>query len=239
MSGREKNDSAWFSRLAWGILVILASAFIVYKTITEWHQLQKALWRLDLHCFLVSFGVYSVSVMLTASCWALIMGHFSGVRTFWKHVSTFCLTNLAQRLPTPLPYISARTEAYNAQGISRKTTLTAMAMEITVTLFSAAVVALATLVLGAPLYAKAIKYILYVLLLFLFFPAIFPQKFLGLVNLVGGRLNRCPLPTALSGKQVLGWIGIFIIIWLNRRCTLLLLDIQYLLGPRRPFAISC
>lgn len=212
---RKKTDSARFSRPAWGILVILASAFIVYKTIKEWHQLQNALWRLDPYYLLISFGVYSVSVMLTASCWALIMGHFSGMRTFWKHVSTFCLTNLAQRLPTPLPYISARTEAYNAQGISRKTTLTAMAMEIAVTLFSAAVVALATLVFGAPLYVKAIKYILYVLLLSLVFPAFFPQKSLSLVNLVLVRLNCSPLPTALSRRQTLGWIGIFIIVWLN------------------------
>ena len=91
----------------------------------------------------------------------------------------------------------------------------AMAMEIAVTLFSAAVVALATLVFGVPLYAKAIKYILYVLLLCLIFPAFFPQKSLNLVNLVLARLNRSPLPTALSGRQTLGWIGIFIIIWAN------------------------
>lgn len=210
-----KTDFAWFSRFAWGILVILASAFILYKTVKEWHQLQNALWRLDPRCLVISFGVYSVSVMLTASCWALIMGHFSGVRTFWRHVITFCLTNLAQRLPTPLPYISARTEAYHAYGISRKTTLTAMAMEITVTLFSATIVALATLIFGAPLYAKAINYILYVLLLSLVFPVLFPQKSLSLVNLVLARLNCSPLPTALSGRQTLGWIGIFIVIWLN------------------------
>lgn len=212
---RIKSNPVRFSQLVWWILVILASAFIVYKTVKEWQQLQGVLWRLDWHCLLVSFGVYSVSILLTASCWALIMGHFSGIRTFWAHVSTFCLTNLAQRLPTPFPYLSARTEAYAAYGISRKTTLAAMAVEIIVTLFSAAIVALATFAFGVPLYAKAIKYIVYVMLVSLFFPALFPQKFLRIANRALIYLNRSPLPILLNGRQTLGWVGIFIIIWLN------------------------
>lgn len=203
------------SQSLWGIIIVFASISVIFKTIREWHQLQNLLWQLDLHYLFISFGIYSVNIILTASCWALIIGHFSGIRTFWRHVGTFCLTNLAQRLPTPLPYISARTEAYTIYGISRKTTLMAMAVEVASTLFSAAVVALVTFLFGAFPYPKEIKLVLWALLLSLALPLLFPRKFLSLVNLVLARLNRSPLPIILSGRYILWPIGIFIIIWLN------------------------
>ncbi|MGB9872932.1 MAG: hypothetical protein ACPLYD_14900, partial [Anaerolineae bacterium] len=122
---------------------------------------------------------------------------------------------LAQRLPTPLPYISARTEAYAAQGVPRKTTLSAMGVEITVTLFSAAVVSLVTLLFGSFLYAKAIRFILYALLVFLAFPLFFPEKFFSLANLILACLNQSALPATLSRRHTLIWTGIFVVIWLN------------------------
>lgn len=210
----QKAKSARFSQLMWGILIILAVLFIAYKTIIDWHKLKDTLWRLNWHNFLIGFGVYSVSIILTASCWALIMGYISGVRTFWKHVSTFCLTNLAQRLPTPLPYISARAEAYAIQGISRRITLVAMSIEITVTLFSAVLVALMTFLVSSFTYAYVgiVKPFLYVLLLALSIPILFPQKFF---NSILVRLNSPFSLELLSKERILIWVGIFVIIWLN------------------------
>lgn len=200
--------------MAWAGLTILATAVILYKFIADWPQLRAIPWRLSLKPLLLSFGIYSISLLLTASCWALIIGHLTGTRTFWEHVRLFCLTNLAQRLPTPLPYITARVEAYASHGVRREITLTAMTIEIAVTLIGGAIVALVT----ASFSTSALNIqggLLLIFLLPLLPLVLLPERFLDMVNLLLSRLGRPRLTTHFKRRQILAWIGLFVIIWVN------------------------
>lgn len=211
---RLKAKPAAFARMAWAGLIILATAVILYKFIADWPQLRAIPWRLSLKPFLLSFGIYSISLLLTASCWALIIGHLTGAQTFWGHVRLFCLTNLAQRLPTPVPYITARVEAYASHGVRREITLTAMTIETAVTLSSAVIVALVTSSFGT--YALNIqRRLLLIFLLPLLLLVLLPERFLGTVNLLLSRLGRPKLTNHFKRRQILAWIGLFVIIWIN------------------------
>lgn len=209
-----KANPGTFARAAWAGLIILATVVILYKFIADWPQLRAISWRLSLKSILLSFGIYSINLLLTASCWALIIGHLTGARTFWEHVRLFCLTNLAQRLPTPLPYITARAEAYASHGVRREITLTAMTIEIAVILIGAVIVALVTSSFGA--YALNIqRRLLLIFLLPLLLLVLLPERFLCTVNLLLSRLGRPKLTTHFRRRQILAWIGLFVIIWVN------------------------
>ncbi len=203
------------ARIIWAGLVIVGGIFIGCKVILEWPLMSAVPWKLDLGRLGASFGIYSVSLMLTASCWALIIRRLSGLKSFWLHLRIFCLTNLAQRLPTLLPYLTARTEAYISHEVSREITLTAMTVEIAVTLLGAALVAGSTLLLGFYPLQGDIAIVLAGLLFILALLIVFPRSFVIFVNFILTRLKRPYLAFDMRATHTLSWVGLYIIIWLN------------------------
>lgn len=208
-----KANSATFAKTAWVGLIILATVVILYKFIADWPQIRAISWQLNFKSILLGFGIYSVSLLLTASCWALIIGHLTGTRTFWDHVRLFCVTNLAQRLPTPLPYITARAEAYALRGVRREITLTAMTVEVTVTLVGAMIVASITSSFST--YALNIQVSLLLALLPMLMLVLLPERFLATVNLLLSRFGRPKINIHFKRRQIFAWIGLFVIIWVN------------------------
>jgi hypothetical protein len=210
-----KTHQKDIARIFWLMLIVIAVIFILYKAAVDWKRIQDVRWHFYPRSLLVSFGVYSISLLLTACCWALIMGRISGVKTFWEHVRIFCLTNLSQRLPTLFPYLAARTEAYVALGVPREITLTAMAIEVAMTLLSATLVAGLTLLLGVFSLKGHLSLLLSGLLLVPMILILFPQQFLTVVNKVLIYLKRPPIDNVINVRHTLSWTSLFIIIWLN------------------------
>jgi len=210
-----KTRQKEIARIFWVILVVIAVIFILYKAVVDWKQIQNVQWHFHPRSLLVSFGVHSISLLLTACCWALIMGRISGVKTFWEHVRIFCLTNLSQRLPTLFPYLAARTEAYVALGVPREITLTAMAIEVAVTLLSATLVTGLTLLLGVFSLKGYLGLLLSGLLLAPMMLILFPQRFLIVVNKSLIYLKRPPIGNVINVCHTASWTGLFMIIWLN------------------------
>jgi ABC-type sugar transport system permease subunit len=210
-----KTRQKEIARTFWVILVVIAVIFILYKAAIDWKRIQNVQWHFYPRSLLAGFGVYSISLLLTACCWALIMGRISGVKTFWEHVRIFCLTNLSQRLPTLFPYLAARTEAYVALGVPREITLTAMAIEVAVTLLSATLVTGLTLLLGVFSLKGYLGFLLSGLLLAPMMLILFPQRFLIVVNKVLVYLKRPPIDNMINVRHTASWTGLFMIIWLN------------------------
>lgn len=203
------------------VLFVLAIGTIAYQVVRDLPKLQSYSWTLRPEFVAIGFGVYSVSLLFTALIWASIISTLSGRRGWLSHVRLYCLTNVANRLPTALPYIGARAEAYAQIGVKRATTLTAMAIEVAVTIIGATVVALATLPFGpyqAVLDQTALAPYLPLLALppiGLLFIALRPRLLIGAINAGARRLGRPPIEASIGGRQVTLWTIGFVLIWLN------------------------
>jgi hypothetical protein len=235
-----KTRQKKIARIFWVILVVVAALFMIYRIFVDWNQIKKVHWHFRLQPLLVSFGVYSVSLLLTAYCWALIMGHVSGIKIFWKHMRIFCFTNLSQRLPTLLPYLAARTEAYVTLGVPREITLTAMAIEVAVTLLSATLVTNLALLFGIFPLKEYLILILTLLLLVTIMLFLFPQWFLIIVNKALVYLKKPSIESVISVCHIASWTGLFMIIWMNNGVLYyFLISVFYEISPEKiPFLIS-
>jgi hypothetical protein len=194
------------------ILAVLVSSG--YQILVNWQEVRSYPWKWDVKFLFLGFGVYSINLLLTASIWALIMRRLSGIKSFFTHIGLYSLTNLAQRLPTLIPYISARTEAYAARDVPRSTTLTAMSLEVIVTITGALVVAIATLPFGLPgslgHYSMLIWFLLIPFIVFVIRP---DWLFVGL-NKIFVLFKHSPLQVRVNKSDTLLWVGLFAIIWL-------------------------
>lgn len=199
-----------------GGLFILAIAAIVYQVVRDLPKLQSYSWTLRPEFVAIGFGVYSISLIFTALIWASIISTLSGRRGWLSHVRLYCLTNVANRLPTALPYIGARAEAYSQIGVKRVTTLTSMAIEVTVTIVGATVVALATLPFG-PYESVLAPYLPLLALppIGLLLVALRPRWLIGAINAGARQLGRPPIATTLGSRPVALWTIGFVLIWLN------------------------
>jgi len=227
-------------KIFWVILVAVAALFMIYKTIVDWNQIQNIRWHFHPHLLLVSFGVYSISLLLTACRWALIIRHISGVKIFWEHVRIFCLTNLSQRLPTLLPYLAARTEAYVDLGVPRGITLTAMALEVVVTLLGATLVTSLALFLGVFSLREHFALLLSGLLLSTMMIVMFPQRFIFVVNKALIYLKKPSIDSVINVRHTVSWTGLSMIIWVNSGVLyyFLILGFCEIRPEKIPFLIS-
>jgi hypothetical protein len=128
-------------------IIILAGlmVFLIYQILKSWQEIKTYPWQLDFKYIIIGFFVYSVSLFSTGGIWASIMARTSNIRHYLLHVRLYCLTNLAQRLPTPLPYIGARAETYAQLGVPRTTTIASMSLEVVITIVGAVSTAIITL----------------------------------------------------------------------------------------------
>jgi hypothetical protein len=197
------------------ILLMAVLASIGYQILANWQQVRSYSWKWDVKFLLLGFGVYSVSLLLTASIWALIICRLSGIQSLLTHIGLYSLTNLAQRLPTPIPYISVRTEAYARRGVPRATTLTAMSLEVIVTVAGALVVAVATLPFGFQENLRRYDAPIWLLLIPLLVFVIRPDWFFAALNRMFLLLKRSPIQVRVKTLDILTWVSLFAAVWLN------------------------
>jgi len=189
---------------------------MLYSIVVHWHEIGTYRWQLHPVNLLMGLGIYSVSLLMTATIWAAIIGRFSRTQSMLTHIRLWSVTNLAQRLPTPIPYVGARTEAYAGQGVSRADTLTAMSLELVVTLLAGVLVAVLTLPFG-PYMAVLAQYslLLWLVLVPLILFVIRPDMLVGIFNLILVWLKRAPIRAIIRRSEVLAWVSVCVVIWLN------------------------
>jgi len=203
-----------FIQLFYKLIIFIAIIFIIYKIIIDIPLLKSFTWIFNYKNILLSFLIYTINLLLTAFSWALVMKTVSGFHSYWNHIRIYCVTNVAQRLPTLFPYLSARSEAYVNYGIPPQVTLTAMAMEISITIVSAAIVAG---VMSFYLHPSQ-NYLAIIVVILLLIPIsiiTFPNKFIEVINKIIIKQKRMPLVIKLSKFNTFSWVALFILIWLN------------------------
>lgn len=218
-----KNTWIWLQDHSKGIrLVFLATAALLtvgvigYQIVDNWREIRSYNWQWDLRYLFIGFGVYSVSLILTASIWTAIIRRLSNTpHPFLTHMGLYCLTNLAMRLPTPLPYVGARTEAYASRGVPRSTTLTALSLEIITTIAGALIIALVTLPFGYSENLSHLSPYIWLLLPPLLAFLIRPNWLVKAINYLLRRFHRPALLVTLRTRDLLAWVGLYTLVWVN------------------------
>jgi hypothetical protein len=202
-------------RFFWIGLSILIFIAIIYQFMKGWQTIKNYPWNWNKQYIYFAFLFYSIGLLGTASVWSSIISKLSGKTKYFDNLKLFCITNLAQRIPTPIPYIGARTEAYAKLGIDRNITLTGLSIEVTITIISGAFLALITIPFGVNRNLNGTTIIslaiLIPLLCFIFRPSV-------LIKI----LNKIFLSFHQTGKQIeiktndmLLWFVYFVPIWIN------------------------
>jgi hypothetical protein len=202
-------------RAVWSTAFLLVVGAISYQIVDSWQEIRTYPWHWNLKYIFWGFGVYSLSLLATAGIWTAIIRRLAGLKPVLPNIGLYCLTNLAQRLPTPLPYVGARTEAYAARGVPRTTTLAAMSLEIIVTIVGALVTALITLPFGFPESMERFNLLIWLLVLPLVVFILRPNWLFKVINSILRRLKRPGLAVQVGTPEMLIWVVIFILIWLN------------------------
>jgi hypothetical protein len=210
-----RGHAKLLKRAVWGLAFLLVVGAISYQIVDSWQEIRTYPWHWNLKYIFWGFGVYSLSLLATAGIWATIIRRLAGLKPVLPNIGLYCLTNLAQRLPTPLPYIGARTEAYAARGVPRTTTLAAMSLEIIVTIVGALVTALITLPFGFPQSLERFNLLIWLLVLPLIIFIVKPNWLFRLINSILQRLRRPSLTVQIGTPEMLVWVVTFILIWMN------------------------
>lgn len=203
------------TRVVWIILIIFVILITFYQIVANWNEIKYYPWKWNFRYILFGLIAYTFSLLGTAGIWAAIITRLSGMRSTLKHIGLYCITNLAMRLPTPLPFIGARSEAYSTQGVARTTTLTAMSLEIIVTIAAATITSIITLPFSVPGSLDQIDIWIWILLIPLLAFVIRPAWLFQIIKAGYARFNRAYFPADVGAREMFLWVGAFILIWMN------------------------
>jgi hypothetical protein len=188
---------------------------IVYQVIENWSTIISYPWQLQWKDLLIGFFIYVFNLLLTATNWGLILNKISGNRkpmlTHWR---LYSISNLANRLPTPLPWIGARVEAYSNLEIPRSATLMAMSIDLIAMLVAATIIALVTSPFGPhELVSQNLIPFVVIVLIGIILVSLRPKWLFKFFNWFIKYFHRTPVTSEVSTISMLSWIGIYVIIW--------------------------
>jgi len=214
-----KSNYRTINKIIWIIGFIILVCVIVYQVFINWQSITQYSWHWQFQYILYGFFSYTLSLFLTSWIWSLIINRFSGNKSTIPNIALYSLTNIAQRLPTPLPYISARVETYASLGISRGTTLSAMSVELSLTIISALIMSVITIPFGY----KEIFYntqigigIVIIIILLLISIYIFNiNKVISFINRILIKYNKSPISNSIDKKDLVIWMGLYLLVWVN------------------------
>lgn len=195
------------------LLIFLVLGYQVYK---NWNEIKTYNWRIDPLFIFYGFGLYSINLLATASTWSLIIGKVGQFPNTITNLRYYSLTNLAMRLPTPLPYIGARVEAYSAKGVSRLATLAAMGIELTVSVLAAGFLLILLLPFETYDIIHKINNLGWILLLVPFVVFIVrPNWLFFLLNKAFVFFHKAPIQADVTWKNMLTWTVSYLFLWMN------------------------
>jgi hypothetical protein len=211
------GSKVWVRNGISAVLVLALVAMLGYQVFKSWNDVKSYPWKFDYRFLLFAFAVYSINLLTTARVWASIIMRLAPSQQGLPltHIRLYSITNLVNRLPTPIPYVMARTEAYSARGVGRATTLTAMALEVAVTMISGFLAVLVLLPYGYSVGSKiSTLEIVAVSFLFLVVAVVIlqPKYFLLVLNKIFQRWKAQPVNVDLGAKETLKWTRLLMFI---------------------------
>jgi hypothetical protein len=184
------------------LFAVCVLGFLLYRekdTLLNYH------WQFHIDALVISFFLYLVDLILVVWVWAMIMRSLGSRAGFWQHFRNIALTNVAKRLPGTIWYVLWRGEQYQPEGTPPKITVLASGMEISVSIIGGV---LTCTLFAAPILIKfptgitALAVMLILCLLFLH-----PKTIKIVLKLLSAENHN------FHYWSILGWIGIYIVIW--------------------------
>ncbi len=214
-----KSHYKMINRVIWTIGFCVLVIVIGYQVVINWQAISRYSWQWQYQFILFGFFSYSISLFLTAWIWSLIINRFTGNQCTIPNIALYSLTNIAQRLPTPIPYVSARIETYANLGISRAHTLSAMSVEMSITIISALIVGILTLPFGfKELFRNVHIEIIIIITIIILLISVYIlniNKVIAFINRLLIKYNKSPISGSIDKKELISWIGLYLLVWIN------------------------
>lgn len=208
--------------LTW-VLSLLLVGTIAYILLKYRSEIIAFPWAVSWKYLFMFFLVQSVAVGSMFLSWHLIVKKHTGFDNYPLSLKFYCVTTLAKRLPTLIPYISSRIILYKQIGISSAAIINCMVLENLLIGVGGAVTFLSL----SPFYSHVPPYVALVLAVItlgiLGMLIINPRLFTKITNWVLYRLHKEPLLASPKRRDLIAWIGLYIIPWALSGVALFLL----------------
>ncbi len=231
ISGRSK----YFHKLVLpAFLLVPAVAFLGYKVYSTWGNLDLTRWHWNPWYLVVAMLPLLISFLLNALIWSLLVQSHGATSNFKENLRIFALSGVARHLPGSIWQIAGRTFLYHQEGVPAPVPLQSSIWEIIIQILSALIVFTAFLPCYSSVIPQIVTYIWVLLLLFLPFiaiPSLLQRTFELLSRLFFHRQSQSKrLAFSIRHKNVLIWLLLYILSWLNGGLILYLLLKSFYVG---------
>ncbi len=202
--------------LSWIITLTSIGVFgvMVYFVIRQWKDLISFPWRLDLISLFFVFFFHSLALGATFAAWHLMIRRLGGFTDWRLDLRYYYLSTLAKRLPTSIPYIGGRLAMYGQHGVPAAAILNAVFLENLLVGVGGVLV----FILFLPFYSQVPAGITLPLFIagtgLVIISLIRPQIYVEITNWLLKRMKRQTLENLPGRKDMLIWIGIYMLPWL-------------------------
>jgi uncharacterized membrane protein YbhN (UPF0104 family) len=205
------------------VMSVLLLGTIAYILLKYRDEIIAFPWAVNWKYLFMFFIVQSVAVGSMFLSWHLIVKKHTGFNNYTLSFKFYCLSTLAKRLPTILPYVSSRLILYRQIGISSAAIINCLVLENLLI----GIGGMVTFLSLSPFYSHAPPYLSLVLAIITFavigIVLFNPRLFTKTTNWVLYRLHKEPLAASPKRRDLFGWIGLYIIPWALSGVALFLL----------------
>lgn len=213
-------SSGWRRTIITISLLVLSMLIINRIFILEGKTLSSIEWKLQLQYILPASLMFIVNYVLALYAWHLLIKHFTSYNEFYISSKIYMRSNLSKRIPTPIAYTADRVLAYQEYNVSGALVTFITILELLLFFLSALIVIVITLPFWSIDWSQLqqLFYLTLLLPLLLFIPN---PKFLN--RLLKFILKDEMIPIEILWKNILSWLGIYIVTWLVGAFTVFLL----------------
>ena len=186
--------------------------YVIYSLYREGSTLLTQLVHINLWAIVISFLIYSWALALAMLVWVMMMSRITGNKDIKRHIQVYCYTNLARRVPGPLLHIVGRAYLYKRDNVGLIAVSAVSALEFLLLLLSG-LMASSLLSLGnwsARWGLGAIVGMVIGLIL------LHPRNLRWTLQ----KLGQEQLNYTLRYRDILLWLGLYILIWFAGGLTL-------------------
>ncbi len=198
-----------------GGVVLATLAVLAYGLARNWQEIVQYDWHIALWPLILALVIYPFALLLAVAIWRSILQQLGG-RTSWaQDLRIFCVSNLARRLPTVVPFVAGRLVLYEELGIAKSVTSLATLIEGALILFSGLLVSLLILPLtggGGWLAGHVVELALIAALCLAVM--LRPQILTGLLHWLMRRIGRGQIVASqVNHRHTLAWTASYAVVW--------------------------
>jgi len=124
------------------LLILTTGGILGYLLYRQRDLLLSYEWQFYPIPAVVSFLLFSLDLLLVAVVWGWIMNRLGRRLSLIQHIRTYCISNIAKRIPGTVWYIATRAQMYRQEGIDIRLTSIASGMELAVAVISGILVSI-------------------------------------------------------------------------------------------------